>query len=220
MLSQRQTACSVLGKMLGRTRRSPFRVRLALASEPQTAERMVGGHVASATVVKPSRRRFRGHHSSVLRDRVTLQLRSVDRIYLQAYVPRLMSDGLLVRFLLDRGAVIASPALLGQIGRRYVEAIERFAGANAIPIVRFRRGESKEEIARPYESRSAFAVGSGPFDGTWPRVAIRAPRRAARLLRRRLAARPGAKARRGRPRSGRLRRATGAGSRARGSRSA
>ena len=92
---------------------------------------------------------------SLLRDRVLLQVRSVDRIYLQAYVPRLMCEGLLVRFLLDRGATIPSPALLGQIGSRYVAAIERFADRNAIPIVRFRRGESKEEIARPYLEAAA-----------------------------------------------------------------
>ena len=41
---------------------------------------------------------------SLLRDRVTLQVRSVDRIYLHAYVPKLMSEGMLIRFLLDRGA--------------------------------------------------------------------------------------------------------------------
>ena len=82
-------------------------------------------------------------------------MRSVDRIYLQAYVPRLMSEGMLIRFLLDRGAVIPSPALLGQIGARYVEAIERFAACNSISIVRFRRGESKEEVARAYLEAAA-----------------------------------------------------------------
>ena len=87
---------------------------------------------------------------SLLRDHVTLQVRSVDRIYLQAYVPKLMSDGQVVRFLLDRGFPIPSPALLGKIGQRYTAAIERFAARNSIPIVRFQRGESKEERARPY----------------------------------------------------------------------
>ena len=87
---------------------------------------------------------------SLLRDRVTLQLRSVDRIYLQGYVPKLMSDGMVVRFLLEQGFSIPSPALLGRIGRRYVAAIERFAEKNRIPIVRFQKGESKEERARPY----------------------------------------------------------------------
>jgi hypothetical protein len=60
----------------------------------------------------------------------------------------LLSEGLLVRFMLDRGAIIPSPVLLGQIGSGSVAAIERFAGRNAIPIVRFRRGESREEVAR------------------------------------------------------------------------
>ena len=92
---------------------------------------------------------------SLLRDRVTLQVRSVDRIYLQAYVPKLMSDGQVVRFLLDRGFPIPSPALLGRIGQRYVAAIERFADRKGIPIVRFRRGESKEEVARPYLEAAA-----------------------------------------------------------------
>ncbi len=87
---------------------------------------------------------------SLLRDRVTLQVRSVDRIYLQAYVPKLMSEGLLIRFLLDRGFSIPSPALLGKIGAAYVRAIERFARRDQIPVVRFQRRESKEEVARPY----------------------------------------------------------------------
>ena len=82
---------------------------------------------------------------SLLRDRVTLQVRSVDRLFLQAYVPKLMSEGLLIRFLLDRGFSIPSPALLGKIGQRYVRAIERFASRNRIPVVHFQRRESKEE---------------------------------------------------------------------------
>jgi hypothetical protein len=87
---------------------------------------------------------------SLLRDRVTLQVRSVDRLFVQAYVPKLMSEGLLIRFLLDRGFRIPSPALLGKIGQRYVRAIERFASSEQVPIVRFQRRESKEEVARPY----------------------------------------------------------------------
>ncbi|MGH2713767.1 MAG: hypothetical protein ACRDM7_07755 [Thermoleophilaceae bacterium] len=87
---------------------------------------------------------------SLLRDRVTLQVRSVDRLFLQAYVPKLMSEGLVIRFLLDRGFPIPSPALLGKIGAGYVRAIERFAARNQIPVVRFQRRESKEEVARPY----------------------------------------------------------------------
>ncbi len=88
--------------------------------------------------------------ASLLRDHVTLQVRSVDRLFLQAYVPKLMTSFQVVRFLLDRGNPIPSPALLGKIGRAYIAAIDRFAEDNEIPVVRFAKGESKEQIARGY----------------------------------------------------------------------
>lgn len=92
--------------------------------------------------------------ASLLADHVTLQVRSVDRLFLQGYVPRLMTEGMVVRFLLDQGNPIPSPALLGKIGRAYVQAIERFASELEIPVVRFGKGESKEEAARPYFERA------------------------------------------------------------------
>ena len=89
--------------------------------------------------------------SSLLADHVTLRVRSVDRILLAGYVPRLACDGLLVRFLLDRAAgTVPSPAILGRIGRGYVQAVDRFALDNEIPVVRFAKGDCKEDLARPY----------------------------------------------------------------------
>ena len=61
--------------------------------------------------------------SSLLADHVSLQVRSVDRLFLQGYVPRLMTEGQVIRFLLDRGFPIPSPAVLGKIGRDYVNQI-------------------------------------------------------------------------------------------------
>ena len=61
--------------------------------------------------------------SSLLADHVTLQVRSVDRLFLQGYVPRLMTEGQVIRFLLDRGFPIPSPAVLGKIGRDYVNQV-------------------------------------------------------------------------------------------------
>jgi hypothetical protein len=88
--------------------------------------------------------------SSLLEERVSLQVNSVDRIFLAGYVPKLQSEGQIVRFLLDRGFPIPSPAALGRIGSAYVRAIERFAQRNRIPLVRFKKGESKELTARRY----------------------------------------------------------------------
>jgi hypothetical protein len=53
-----------------------------------------------------------GSVASLLAGHVSLRLRSVDRIFLQGYVPQLMTDGQVVRFLLNRGANIPSPAML------------------------------------------------------------------------------------------------------------
>jgi hypothetical protein len=48
--------------------------------------------------------------SSLLADHVMLQVRSVDRLFLQGYVPRLQTQAQVIRFLLDRGFPIPSPA--------------------------------------------------------------------------------------------------------------
>ena len=100
--------------------------------------------------------------ASLLRERVTLQVNSVDRIFLAGCIPKLQSEGQVVRFLLDRGFPIPSPAALGKIGDGYVRAIERFARKHRIPVVRFKKGESKELVARSlYAARRA----GGPLWG-------------------------------------------------------
>jgi hypothetical protein len=88
--------------------------------------------------------------SSLLADHVTLEVRSVDRLFFQAYVPRLQTQFQVIRFLLDRGFPIHSPAVLGRIGREYVNAVEQFIVEHEIPVVRFVKGDVKEEIAREY----------------------------------------------------------------------
>src|SRR2546422_8611745 len=48
--------------------------------------------------------------SSLLRDHVPLSVRSVDRVFMHAYVPGLMTKSQVIRFLLHRGYPIPSPA--------------------------------------------------------------------------------------------------------------
>ena len=99
-------------------------------------------------------------YATLLRDRVTLTCRSLDRIFLQAYVPNLQTPGLVARFLLQRGFPYPSSAALGKIGDRYVATIQRFAKDSGIPIVHFKKGESKEETVRLY-LQTAAAQGEG-----------------------------------------------------------
>ena len=89
-------------------------------------------------------------YATLLRDHVTLTCRSVDRIFLQAYVPKLQSVGGVCQFLYwQKGFSIPSSAAFGKIGDAYVAEVHRWAKANEIPVRRFAKGENKEEIARP-----------------------------------------------------------------------
>ena len=100
--------------------------------------------------------------SSLLADHVTLQVRSVDRLFFQGYVPRLQTQFQVIRFLLDRGFPIPSPVVLGRIGREYVSAVENFIVEHEIPVVRFQKGDVKEDIAREHfkaaEAEGRFGV--------------------------------------------------------------
>ena len=100
-------------------------------------------------------------YSTLLRDRVTLAVRSVDRIFLQGYVPHLQTAGWCARFLREqRGFGYPSSRAFGEVGKAYETAIRNFARKNAIPVIRFAKGDNREEIARPY-LEAAAAGGKG-----------------------------------------------------------
>jgi hypothetical protein len=93
---------------------------------------------------------------------VTLQVRSVDRILLAGYVPKLQSEGLIVRFLNGRvGGTIPSPVILGKIGDGYVQEIHAFADVHKVPEVRFGKDDVKEEIAREHLQKAESEGRSG-----------------------------------------------------------
>ena len=63
------------------------------------------------------------NYATLLRDHVTLQYRSIDRIFLQAYVPKLQSVGQVCIFLRwQRKFKIPSSAAFGKIGDAYDRA--------------------------------------------------------------------------------------------------
>jgi hypothetical protein len=69
-------------------------------------------------------------------------------MFLQAYVPRLQAVGEVCTFLRwQRKFPIPSSAAFGKIGQEYVKAVHRFAEANGIPVVYFKKGQNKEEVA-------------------------------------------------------------------------
>lgn len=88
--------------------------------------------------------------STLLRDHVSFELRSIDRIFLHAYAPGLQTMGQVIKFLGHKGYPIPSPVALGRIGKAFIAALDRFAADHDIPKVRFVKRQSKEDVARPY----------------------------------------------------------------------
>ena len=98
--------------------------------------------------------------ASIIRDHVVLSIRCVDRLYVNGYLPKLQSSGQLAYFMTEQlGKPIPSPALLRPLHDRFVEAIERFASACGVPVVRFERRQRKDDIAS--ERRQSFQDSEG-----------------------------------------------------------
>ena len=99
--------------------------------------------------------------NDILDGHVALDLESFDRIYLNGYVPNLQVGGQVVNFLTHRGFAIPSPALLEANGIGFRRAVESYAEANAIPWVRFAKGDRKLDVMRPHLDRLASQGRTG-----------------------------------------------------------
>jgi len=98
--------------------------------------------------------------AAVLKEHVTLEVESIDRLYLNAYVPRLQHDGGVVSFFRrHRGHRVTASAQMGPITAGFVAAIERFAAARRVPVVAFAKGQRKDEVAAAQRARFAGDEG-------------------------------------------------------------
>jgi hypothetical protein len=99
--------------------------------------------------------------NEVLEGHVAFELECVDRLYLNAYVPKLQVGGQVQSFFTrHRGQKIASPALMGQIGNRFAREVKAFAAANGVPVLRLRKpdrsrwDDRKLDHVRPHLDRA------------------------------------------------------------------
>lgn len=98
--------------------------------------------------------------SEILDEHVTLTIEGIDRMYLNVYIPRLQSpEGVAAFFRFHRGYKFASSALMDPISKGFISAIEDFAAAGQIPLITFRKGERKDDIAA--EMRKGFESEEG-----------------------------------------------------------
>ena len=96
--------------------------------------------------------------AELITEHVTLDVKCVDRLYLNGYVPRLQSEGGVVAFLRQPGARIPSPALFGEI----TMPSRRGCGPGppgGIPWIEFQKGERKDDVVQWYRDRFPAAPG-------------------------------------------------------------
>jgi hypothetical protein len=95
-----------------------------------------------------------GSVAEILRRHVTLELEGIDRMYLNVYVPGLQTDrGVAAFFTKHRGNRFASSALMQPISERFISALERYTVTNGVPVVAFKKGQRKDDVAAKYRRR-------------------------------------------------------------------
>ena len=92
-----------------------------------------------------------GNVNEILDGHVVLDLECLDRIYLNAYVPRLQVGGQVVTFFSQhRNQPIASPVLFQKMGEAFRQAVATFAKRRQIPVIRFAKRDRQIDVIQPY----------------------------------------------------------------------
>jgi hypothetical protein len=92
--------------------------------------------------------------ADVLSGHVTLEIESIDRMYLNLYVPPLQRAlGVVGFFKHHRGLPFASGAVMQPITDAFVAAIHRFADGGGIEFYNFKPGQRKDDVALEYLAR-------------------------------------------------------------------
>ena len=92
--------------------------------------------------------------AEVLDEHTTLELECIDRMYLNVYVPVLQTGaGASYFFRQLRGNPMPSSALMAPMTRRFVADLEAFAKREGVDLIRFERGERKDERTKEYLRR-------------------------------------------------------------------
>ena len=98
--------------------------------------------------------------ATLLREHVTLEVESIDRLYLNVYVPLLQREqGGVSFFRYHRGHAFASSALREPMTTAFVASIKRFATQPGVPLITFATGQRKDDVAATY--RAAFTQDEG-----------------------------------------------------------
>src|SRR3954462_7401860 len=96
-----------------------------------------------------------GSAAEILQKHVVLEVEGIDRMYLNAYVPRLQTvEGVLGFIRHHRGHKVPSTAMVEPITRAFVQAIEQFVADQQIPLITFERASGRMMSQPGFDARS------------------------------------------------------------------
>ena len=92
--------------------------------------------------------------ADVLDDHVVFEVESIDRMYLNVWQPRLAYGGGVQGFFVGhRGYHYASTALMDPMTKAFVADIHGFVAARGLELVRFAKGQRKDDLAQQFLAR-------------------------------------------------------------------
>ncbi len=100
--------------------------------------------------------------AEILAEHTTLEVECIDRMYVNLYIPILQREAGIAHFWqAHRGHRFASGTQMGPMGRAFISSIEQFAEREGTPLIKFKAGQRKDEIAKEY--LKAFRAKEGVF---------------------------------------------------------
>ncbi len=98
--------------------------------------------------------------ADIIRNHVTLEVESIDRMYLNVYQPKLQTDTQAACFFrYHRGQPVASSALMADMTRAFLRQVETFVEKHGITVVPFEKGQRKDDVAVEYRARFTETEG-------------------------------------------------------------
>ena len=98
--------------------------------------------------------------ADVINKHVTLELQSMDRLYLNVYQPKLQLEHQVFFFQREqRGQKVISSNCFAEMTKAFIKSIEKYAQYHKVPIISFERKQRKEELAADYRSRFSGTEG-------------------------------------------------------------
>src|SRR5258708_18330983 len=98
--------------------------------------------------------------AEVIRQHVTLEVEGIDRMYLNVYQPKLQTEkGAACFFRFHRKQPVASSSLMGVMTKAFLQQVDAFVEQQQIPVVQFRHGQPKDDVAAEYRSQFQGSEG-------------------------------------------------------------